>query len=358
MPTLLTHPVSPWALHSLEVLRAEARRTGDTHMRTFPLPAQWNIDLYLKDESALPTGSLKHRVARSLFEDALRCGALNAQTTLVEASSGSTAVSEAYFARLLGLRFVAVVPHNTSAKKLETIAGHGGQIHEVANPGEVYGVAEELGAQENWHYVNQFANASKVHQFCDDRTSLVGSIFHQLEYERFPTPQWVVVGAGTGGTGAGIGSYCREHGRATKVCVVDPEGSVFLEAWQTGNRDLAGAGSKIEGIGRPRVEPAFQPDMIDHMVIITNDQSIAGMHLLTEVMGIEAGPSTGTNLFGALQIARQMYDRQEQGSIVTLICDSADRYQDTYYDPSWLAREGINPDNASAELHALLKPAI
>lgn len=346
--------ISPWAQNSLNILRAEARRTGDTHMRIFPLPQEWNIDLYLKDESALPTGSLKHRVARALIEDALRLGKITEDTILVEASSGSTAVSEAYFARLLGLRFVAVVPEKTSPRKLETIASYGGEIHPVHDPSEVYRIAENLGAQPNWYYVNQFANASSIHHHSEDGTSLVGSIFHQLGYERFPIPKWVVVGAGTGGTSAGISEYCRTKKHDTQVAVVDPDGSVFYEAWKTGQRDLKGIGSNIEGIGRPRVEPAFQPDLIDHMIRVTDNQSIAGMQILSKIMGIDAGPSTGTNLYGALQLAKQMRERNEQGSIVTLVCDSADRYHDTYYDSDWLRLMGFNPDSTEAELNNLL----
>ena len=77
---------------------------------TFPMPEGLGVDLYLKDESTHPTGSLKHRLARSLFLYALCNGWIRAGTTVVEASSGSTAVSEAYFARMLGLPFVAVMP--------------------------------------------------------------------------------------------------------------------------------------------------------------------------------------------------------------------------------------------------------
>ena len=84
-------------------------------------PAEWGIDLYLKDESVHPTGSLKHRLARSLFLYGLCNGWITERTTIVEASSGSTAVSEAYFARFLGLPFVAVMPTSTSPEKIALI---------------------------------------------------------------------------------------------------------------------------------------------------------------------------------------------------------------------------------------------
>ena len=96
-----------WANDAVARLEADANRSADTHLHTFPLPAEWGIDLYLKDESVHPTGSLKHRLARSLFLYGLCNGWITERTTLVEASSGSTAISEAYFARYLSLPFIA-----------------------------------------------------------------------------------------------------------------------------------------------------------------------------------------------------------------------------------------------------------
>lgn len=110
-----------WVENALRIVEADANRSADTHLHPFPLPAEWGIDLYLKDESVHPTGSLKHRLARSLFLFGLANGDIGPRTTLVEASSGSTAVSEAYFARLIGLEFVAVMPAATSPAKIKLI---------------------------------------------------------------------------------------------------------------------------------------------------------------------------------------------------------------------------------------------
>ncbi|MBF6266079.1 pyridoxal-phosphate dependent enzyme, partial [Nocardia farcinica] len=94
---------------------------ADTHLLRYPLPEEWNVQLYLKDESTHITGSLKHRLARSLFLYAICNGWVTEGTTVVEASSGSTAVSEAYFAKMLGLDFVAVMPASTSPRKIALI---------------------------------------------------------------------------------------------------------------------------------------------------------------------------------------------------------------------------------------------
>ncbi|MGH3355286.1 MAG: pyridoxal-phosphate dependent enzyme, partial [Nocardioidaceae bacterium] len=123
-----------WVEEAVRLVDADANRSADTHLHVFPLPADWGIDLYLKDESVHPTGSLKHRLARSLFLYGLCNGWIREGTTVIEASSGSTAVSEAYFARLLGLPFVAVMPSSTSQGKIDLIEFHGGRCHLVEDP--------------------------------------------------------------------------------------------------------------------------------------------------------------------------------------------------------------------------------
>ena len=127
-----------WVSHAIARVEADANRSADTHLLPFPLAPSLGIDLYLKDESVHPTGSLKHRLARSLFLHALCSGWIREGMTIVEASSGSTAVSEAYFARMLGLPFIAVMPASTSAEKIALIDFAGGRCHLVADPAKVY----------------------------------------------------------------------------------------------------------------------------------------------------------------------------------------------------------------------------
>ncbi len=100
----------PWLRKAIAAINADFTRSADTHLVPVPLPAAPRVRLYIKDESTHITGSLKHRLARSLFLYALCNGWIREGRPVIEASSGSTAVSEAYFARMLGLPFIAVVP--------------------------------------------------------------------------------------------------------------------------------------------------------------------------------------------------------------------------------------------------------
>jgi cysteine synthase A len=326
-----------WLHQAIAQIEADYQRSADTHLIALPLAgfASVGIDLYLKDESTHPTGSLKHRLARSLFLYGLCNGWIREGSTVVESSSGSTAVSEAYFARLLGLPFIAVMPRATSSEKIAQIEFYGGRCHLVDSASAVYDEARELARSSGGHYMDQFTFAERA---TDWRSSnnIAQSMFSQMARERFPVPRWIVVGAGTGGTSATVGRYVRYQRHDTELCVADPAGSVFGEYHRSGDVSLTGPGSHIEGIGRPRVEPSFIRTLVDRMIEVADVDSVAAMQLLSELLGRKVGPSTGTNLVGMLELAGEMRERGQQGSILSLLCDSGERYLGSYFDPLWV----------------------
>ncbi|QFU22663.1 PLP-dependent cysteine synthase family protein [Shewanella eurypsychrophilus] len=326
-----------WVNQAIAKIEADYQRSADTHLIKLDIPSLSGIDIYLKDESTHPTGSLKHRLARSLFLYALCNGWIKEGTTVIESSSGSTAVSEAYFARLLGLPFIAVMPRTTAKKKVQQIEFYGGRCHFVDHSSEIYAGSERLAAQLDGHYMDQFTYAERATDWRGNN-NIANSIFEQMSREAHPIPKWIVMSPGTGGTSATIGRYIRYQQLDTQLCVVDPEHSVFYDYYTSGDNTITSPhGSKIEGIGRPRAEPSFIPGVIDHMEQIPDCASVATIYWLEKLIGRKAGASTGTNLYGVLQIAERMHKNGETGSLVTLLCDSGDRYLDTYYDPKWIA---------------------
>jgi cysteine synthase len=329
-----------WANEAVRRLDADANRSADTHLHVFPLPPEWGVDLYLKDESVHPTGSLKHRLARSLFLYGLCNGWIDERTTMVEASSGSTAVSEAYFARFLGLPFIAVMPASTSPEKIALIEAQGGSCHLVDDPRTMVPEARRLADESGGHFLDQFTYAERATDW-HGNNNIAESIFNQMALERHPVPAWVVMGAGTGGTTATIGRYARLMGHLTQLCVVDPEDSIFYSTWTGDQSDFSGRPSRIEGIGRQRLEPSFLPDIVDRMIQIPDAASIATMRLVHERTGRSVGGSTGTNVWGAFALVAEMLARGEQGSVVTLICDGGDRYAGTYYSDEWVGDQGL-----------------
>lgn len=331
-----------WTRRAIELLQGDRHRSADTHLLNPVFRGLKGVSVYLKDESTHPTGSLKHRLAHSLFLYGICNGNIGAGTTLVEASSGSTAVSEAYFAQLLGLSFIAVMPRGTSPAKIEAIERFGGSCHFVGSPAEVYGAAARLAAETGGHYLDQFTNAERATDWRGNN-NIAESIFSQMCAEPHPVPDWIVMSAGTGGTAATIGRYIRYRNLQTRLCVADVEHSAFYDAYTTGDLSVTCPHpSRIEGVGRPRVEPSFIPGAIDRMMRVPDAASIAAAHVLSERLFRRVGGSTGTNFYGLCRIASEMMKEGREGSLVTLICDGGDRYAATYYNPDWLARNGLD----------------
>jgi cysteine synthase A len=344
-----------WTIEAVHAIDRDFRRSADTHLAPLDIPAWPSIKIYLKDESTHLTGSLKHRLARSLFLHGLCNGYIREGAALVEASSGSTAVSEAYFARLLGLPFIAVMPAGTSEAKVAQIEFYGGTCHFVDDPTTVNDVAAQLARERGGHYLDQFSNAAQATDWRGNN-NIAESIYAQMEGENHPVPAWIVVGAGTGGTSATIGRYIRYRGYQTNLCVVDPANSVFFDYYQTRRQPAraCAASSGIEGIGRPRVEPSFIPEVIDRMIRVENTASFAAMHLLAQLTGRKYGGSTGTNFVGVLELAAEMLAKGESGSIVTLACDPGERYLDTYYNANWLRSNGHDIELAMERMRTFL----
>lgn len=340
-----------WTNQAIEKIEADFTRSSDTHLLKVDIPSLSNVHLYLKDESTHPTGSLKHRLARSLFLYGLCNGNINENTTIIESSSGSTAISEAYFAKLLNLPFIAVVPKGTSQEKIDKITFYNGRCH-LVEPKDIYAEAARLAKELNGHYMDQFTFAERATDWRGNN-NIAESIFMQMSLEPNPVPDWIVIGAGTGGTSATIGRYLRYQCKATKLCVADPENSVFYDYYHSRDAALTSkVSSRIEGIGRPRVEPSFIASVVDRMIKVPDAASFATIRFMETLLNRKCGGSTGTNLYATFQIMSELNKEHKEASIVSMICDSGERYLDTYYNDAWLAQHNIQTEAYTNELDA------
>ncbi|MDJ0110112.1 PLP-dependent cysteine synthase family protein, partial [Rhodococcus erythropolis] len=117
----------------------------------------------------------------------------------------------------------------------------------------------------------------------------------------------------------------------------------FFDAWRASDPSIVGTrGSRIEGIGRPRVEPSFVGQVVDRMIKVPDAGSIAAARHASTALGRKVGGSTGTNLWGAFALIAEMMAAGRSGSVVTLLCDGGERYSGTYYNDEWVASEGID----------------
>ncbi|MBO0854632.1 MAG: pyridoxal-phosphate dependent enzyme, partial [Nocardia sp.] len=222
------------------------------------------------------------------------------------------------------------------------IEAQGGRCHFVDRPPDMYTEAPRLAAECGGHYMDQFTYAERATDWRGNN-NIAESIYQQLMLEDHPIPEWIVVGAGTGGTSATIGRYIRYRRHTTRLAVVDPENSAFYGGYELGDAGFqTGMPSRIEGIGRPRVEPSFVGQVVDRMIEVPDAASIAACRHASQALGRRVGGSTGTNLWGACALLAEMLAAGRRGSVVTLLCDGGDRYAGTYFDDAWVSRQGLD----------------
>ena len=341
-----------WVRAAVQALLQEGAAVADTPMHRLALPGMPRIQLLLKDESVHPTGSLKHRLARSLFLYALCNGNLRRGQPVIDASSGSTAISEAWFARRLGIEFIAVMPRTTAQAKQREVIALGGRCELLAPGEDTAAHARELARSIDGCYLDQFGLAGSATDWRGNN-NIAQSIIGQCREHGVTAPDWIVCGAGTGGTSGTIGRYMRYLGLPTRLCVADPAGSAFAAGWRTRDRGAtASRASCIEGIGRPKVEPCFNFDIVDRVIEVADVASVAGMQWLEVRTGQRFGGSSGTNAVAALQLACDLRRDDRAGTIVLLLCDRGERYADTLYSAPWLASNGLDPAPWSRALEA------
>ncbi|MHC3814464.1 pyridoxal-phosphate dependent enzyme [Streptomyces sp. NBC_00341] len=324
-----------WVNECVQRIRGEFAPLG-TSLREIPLPPKLaGLRLYLKRESEQPSGSHKHRLAAALLTHALASGRLTPGRPVIEASSGSTAISEAWYCERLGIDFHAVVPSGTAPEKLALITQYGGQVHPV--DGDIVEEAKKLTTALDGHFMDQFTYAERAYDWRGEE-GLAPELIRAV-----PDLAWFVMGAGTGGTATSVARYGRYTGRTLRVCVTDPDHSAFFRGWRDKNPAATDKGSHIEGIGRPRVEPSFLPPLVNRMIQVHDGASVAAMRFAAAAnWDIVAGPSTGTGLFGAMRVLLGMHAAGQTGAVATVMCDSGDRYVNEYYNDAWLADKQID----------------
>ena len=353
----LTPASGSWVGRAILRIEADYQRSADTHLIPLPLPAfaAHGIDLYLKDESTHPTGSLKHRLARSLFLYALCNGWIGEGTTVVEASSGSTAVSEAYFARLLGLPFIAVMPseHLAREDRADRVLRRPVPFRRPRGRGVRRGARAGRAQRRPLHGPVHLRRA---------RHRLARQQQHRREHVPADGAR-AASGAGMDRGGRGHRRHQRDH-RALRAlplprhagcaCPI-PRARCSAPTTRAATPALTAPGSRIEGIGRPRVEPSFVRTLVDRMMEVPNVESIAAMRALSRAArpqgrALRPAPTSSACWRSRTRCARP----GRQGSILSLLCDAGERYLPSYHDAAWVQHTFGDCGAAQRRIDALL----
>ena len=293
--------------------------------------------LFLKLESANPSGSIKDRPARAMIEAAEADGRLKSGGTIVEATAGNTGLGLALVGARKGYRIVLVVPDKMAREKIVHCKAMGAQVvltrSDVGrgHPDYYQDVAEAITARTPGAiFINQFANPAnpRAHE-----TTTAPEILQQMG----GSVDAVVVGVGSGGTLTGIGRFMARTSPKTRMILADPAGSVLAPYVETGRMPAKPGSWAVEGIGEDFVPPNADLSLVQQAFSIADPESFAAARDLLRREGVLAGSSSGTLFAAALRYCRAQSEPQR---VVSLVCDSGAKYLSKVFNPVYAAREG------------------
>ena len=269
------------------------------------------VNLYAKLELYNPSGSVKDRIGLYMVEDAERRGILKSGGAIVEATAGNTGLGIAFAALNRGYRVVFVVPTKFSQEKQTLMAALGADI--VNTPREEGMLGAERKAEE---LLRMIPGAVSLRQFHNPANPLAHyettgpEIWRDMEGK----VDYLVAGAGSGGTFTGIVRFLKEQNPAVQGVLADPVGST-MGGGEHGDYD-------IEGIGNDFIPDTMDMSLVDQVVKITDNEAFRAVRVLARREGVFAGSSSG----GALAAARKLIEGGARGNIVVVFPDRGDRY--------------------------------
>ena len=273
--------------------------------------------IVVKVEAFNPGGSVKDRIALAMIEDAEKKGVLKPGATIIEPTSGNTGVGLAWVGVAKGYKTILAMPETMSVERRNLLKAYGAKLELTPGTEGMKGAiarAEQLRATIPGAVIlGQFVNPANP------------AIHEQTTGEEVWTDtdgkvDIFVAGVGTGGTVSGVGSALKKHNSAVKVVAVEPASSAVLTMGVPGKH-------KIQGIGAGFVPSTYNPDAVDEVITVTDDDAFAGARKLARTKGLLVGISSGAAFSAALALARK--DENAGKLIVALLPDTGERYLST-----------------------------
>lgn len=273
--------------------------------------------IVVKVEAFNPGGSVKDRIALAMIEDAEKKGVLKPGATIIEPTSGNTGVGLAWVGVAKGYKTILTMPETMSVERRNLLKAFGAKLELTPGTEGMKGAiarAEQLRATIPGAVIlGQFVNPANP------------AIHEQTTGEEVWTDtdgkvDIFVAGVGTGGTVSGVGSALKKHNSAVKVVAVEPASSAVLTTGVPGKH-------KIQGIGAGFVPSTYNPDAVDEVITVTDDDAFAGARKLARTKGLLVGISSGAAFSAALALARK--DENVGKLIVALLPDTGERYLST-----------------------------
>jgi len=307
--------------------------------------------LYLKLEHHNPGGSIKDRIALSMIEDAERQGKIKPGSLIVEATAGNTGLGLALVAALKGYRLLIVVPDKMSQEKIFHLRAMGAEIvmarSDVTKGHPEYyqeRAADIARRTPGAFYINQFANPANPRAH-EETTG--PEIWEQMDHD----VDAVVAGVGTGGTITGLANFFAQASPQTEIVLADPQGSVLAKYIETGKLPSEVGSWLVEGIGEDFIPPVCDLSRVSKAYSIPDSEAFAVLRTLLKTEGIMAGTSSGTLIAAALRYCRE---QTRPKRVVTLVCDSGNKYLSKVYNDYWMLDQGFIERERFGDLRDLI----
>ncbi|KAL4455400.1 hypothetical protein ABPG74_012552 [Tetrahymena malaccensis] len=316
--------------------------TGLVELKKINPYREKGIKIYVKCEYMNPTGSIKDRIAKYIFDTAESEGKLRKGMTVVAASSGNTACSVAFIAAQRGYKCKVITNTKCSKEKQDAPKAFGAEV--IVGPANV-------SADSPDHYMNMAINMCKanpdyydIDQYDNPLNPLAyyNSLGPEIWNQTSGNIDYFIAAGSTGGTISGTSKYLKEasEGRVQAV-LADPYGSVFYQYWKT--RELITPGKfQVEGVGKDTIPLAMDMDLIDQCVQIDDKTAFETCYKLTKFEGLMVGGSSGLNVAAALKLASTL---DGPATIVTVCPDAGVKYLSKIYSQAWLEQNGFEGIN-------------
>ena len=298
-------------------------------------------EIYGKAEFANPGGSVKDRAAKGIIEAAEASGALKENGIIVEGTAGNTGISLTLAGNSRGYRSVIVMPETQSQEKKDALRLCGADLRLV--PAVPYRdpnnyvryserlaneLREELGGGVIW--ANQFDNTANRQGHIDGTGP---EIWEQTSGEI----DGFICAVGSGGTLGGLSLYLKSQNPDIQIGLADPHGSALYNHYING--ELSADGNSIsEGIGQGRITANLEDVIVDRAYQISDDEALPIIYDLMQHEGLYLGGSSAINIAGAMKMAK---DLGPGHTIVTILCDSGQRYQSKVWNPEFLRSKNL-----------------
>lgn len=300
----------------MKVIHSITEAIGNTPLlKLRALSDETKANIYAKCEFLNPSGSVKDRIARGMIEYALQSGTINQNTTIIEPTSGNTGIGLACICAAKGIQLILTMPASMSIERRKLMAALGAKLEltppELGMKGAVNRAIELQQEIKDSFILQQFENPAnpKSHR---ETTAL--EILEALEGK----VDIFVSAVGTGGTLSGVGEILKSKNPNVKIIAVEPINSAVISGEKPGPH-------KIQGIGAGFIPKTLKTELIDEILKVEADWAIEESRKVALQEGILVGISSGANLWAAREIGK----RNPNKNIVTILCDTGERYLST-----------------------------